>query len=93
MTPSRNRRWEYRTLRPPRGETKKESEDPEAALNDCAAEGWELVETIDYTGGGTKFLVLARPVEATGEGGDADTDRGADARARDDPPDLREESP
>jgi hypothetical protein len=53
-------RWEYQTLRVPRGETKKESEDPETQLNDLAAEGWRLVETVDYTGGGTKFLVFER---------------------------------
>lgn len=54
---------EYRTVRPPRGETKKEAEDPESALNAHAAEGWKLVETVEYTGGGTKYLVMARPVD------------------------------
>jgi hypothetical protein len=53
-------RWEYETVRVPRGETKKESEDPKPQLNDLAAEGWRLVETVDYTGGGTKFLVFER---------------------------------
>jgi len=54
--------WEYKTIRPPRDETKKEATDSEAALNDHGAGGWELVATIDYTGGGTKFLVFKRPV-------------------------------
>lgn len=57
------RRWEYKTVRPSRGETKKEAEDPEAQLNDYGEDGWELVETIDYTGGGTKYLVFKRPAE------------------------------
>jgi hypothetical protein len=60
-------RWEYETLRVPRGETKKESEDPKTQLNDLAAEGWRLVETVDYTGGGTKFLVFERPVDGRDE--------------------------
>ncbi|WP_435114978.1 hypothetical protein [Halolamina sp. C58] len=55
--------WEYETLRPPRGSTKKESTDPKAALDELGEEGWELAETIDYVGGGTKFLVLKRRVE------------------------------
>jgi len=61
MTETAVERWEYRTLRPERGETKKEAVDPEAALNEHGAEGWELAGTIDYTGGGTKFLVFKRP--------------------------------
>jgi hypothetical protein len=60
-------RWEYETLRPPRGATKKESADPEAELNELGADGWELVTTVEYTGGGTKYLVLKRP--ADGESG------------------------
>lgn len=55
--------WEYETLRPPRGPTKKEATDPKAALNELGEEGWELAETIDYVGGGTKFLILKRRVE------------------------------
>lgn len=55
--------WEYETLQPPRGSTKKESVDPKAALNELGKEGWELVDTVDYVGGGTKFLVLKRRVE------------------------------
>lgn len=56
-------RWEYRTLRPERDETKKEAIDPESTLTDLGADGWELTCTIDYEGGGTKFLVLKRPAE------------------------------
>lgn len=56
--------WEYETLRPPRGDTRKESEDPKAELNELAADGWRLVETIDYTGGGTKYIVFERPVRS-----------------------------
>jgi hypothetical protein len=59
-------RWEYETLRPPRGETGKESEDPRAELNELGAEGWELVGTVDYAGGGTKYLVLKRPAASGG---------------------------
>lgn len=55
------RTWEYRTLRPERGATMLEAEDPEAALNELGAEGWELVETVEYVDGGTKFLVFKRP--------------------------------
>ncbi|WP_254763632.1 DUF4177 domain-containing protein [Natrinema marinum] len=58
------RRWEYKTLRPPRDETKKEAQNPQDALNEYGDDGWELVETIEYTGGGTKYLVFKRPVEA-----------------------------
>jgi len=58
------RRWEYRTLRPVRGE-KKRGRGPQAALNEHGADGWELVETIDYTGGGTKYLVFKRPAETS----------------------------
>lgn len=54
-------RWEYEVLRPPRDETKKEAENPKEDINDLAADGWRLVETIDYTSGGTKFLVFERP--------------------------------
>ncbi len=38
-----------------------EAVDPEAALNGLGADGWELVDTIEYVGGGTKFLVFKRP--------------------------------
>lgn len=59
--------WEYTTLRPPRGDTKKEAEDPTTAMNELAAEGWRLIETIDYTGGGTKFLVFERPASSAAD--------------------------
>lgn len=65
---------EYATLRPPRGDTKKEAEDPTAEMNNLAAEGWRLVETIDYTGGGTKYLVFERPARSDAEGSE---DRGS----------------
>lgn len=55
-------RWEYETIRPSRGATKKEAKDPKSELNELAADGWRLVETIDYAGGGTKYLVFERPV-------------------------------
>jgi hypothetical protein len=55
-------RWEYETLRPPRDDTRKEATDPEAELNELGADGWELVTTIEYEGGGSKFLVFKRPV-------------------------------
>jgi len=53
--------WEYRTLRPPREASQKEARDPAAALDEVGRDGWELVDTIDYVGGGTKFLVFKRP--------------------------------
>jgi hypothetical protein len=55
--------WEYETLQPPRGATKKESADPKAALDELGEDGWELADTIEYVGGGTKFLVLKRRVD------------------------------
>ncbi|RBI63205.1 DUF4177 domain-containing protein [halophilic archaeon] len=56
------REWEYETIRPPRESTKKEAADPKEKLNELGAEGWELVESIEYVGGGTKLLVFKRPV-------------------------------
>lgn len=64
-----NGTWEYRTLRPPRGDAKKESEDPLEQLNELGAEGWEFVSTIEYVGGGTKYLVFKRPARGAGEDG------------------------
>lgn len=61
VSDSRPSEWEYRSLRPPREPTQKEAKDPTEELNELGAEGWELVETIEYTGGGTKFLLLKRP--------------------------------
>lgn len=67
MDRSKETYWEYETLRVPRDEAKKEAVDPQAELNDYAAEGWRLVETIDYAGGGTKYLIFERPVPSTEE--------------------------
>jgi hypothetical protein len=53
--------WEYRAVRPPREETKKEVTDPTAELNELGREGWELADTLDYVGGGTKYILLKRP--------------------------------
>lgn len=58
-----HRNWEYKTLRPPREATNKEARDPKAPLNELGAEGWELIDTIEYVGGGTKYLVFKRPIE------------------------------
>jgi MoaA/NifB/PqqE/SkfB family radical SAM enzyme len=65
----KRQQWEYRILRPSREATKKELENPVDELNELGADGWELVETIEYVEGGTKFLVLKRPAreEATGD--------------------------
>lgn len=59
--------WEYKVVRPDRGPARKEAANPVAKLNDLGADGWELVETVEYVGGGTKYLVLKRP---SVEGGD-----------------------
>ncbi|UPM45073.1 DUF4177 domain-containing protein [Halocatena salina] len=63
-------RWEYETIRPPRGSTRKEATDPEAVLNERAANGWRFVDTIDYTGGGTKYLVFERPIQSDTDSSD-----------------------
>jgi uncharacterized membrane protein YagU involved in acid resistance len=55
-------KWEYETLQPPREATMKEAKDPKTELNELGADGWELAETIDYVDGGTKFLLLKRPI-------------------------------
>lgn len=57
--------WEYKVLEPERGSSMKEAIDPVAELNDLGADGWEFVDTIEYVGGGTKFLVLKRPREGS----------------------------
>ena len=54
--------WEYTTIEPPKGLTKRETVDPTKRLNELGAEGWELAESISYDKGGTKLLVLKRPV-------------------------------
>ncbi|MCU4925672.1 DUF4177 domain-containing protein [Halobacteria archaeon AArc-dxtr1] len=63
MTTSRRSVWEYETVRPPREATMEEASDPEELLNEYGREGWELVSTIEYTGGGTKYLVFKRPAD------------------------------
>ena len=65
MSDAEPTRWEYEVLRPPRDETRKEAEDPSTELNDLGAEGWELAATVDYEGGGTKYLVFKRPAEGS----------------------------
>ena len=67
MTTDQGTVWEYETARPPRKATMEEASDPEALLNEYGREGWEFVGTIEYTGGGTKYIVFKRPV-----GGDTD---------------------
>lgn len=72
MCADRRQRWEYRSLRPPREGTKQEARDPTEALNELGAEGWELVTTVEYDGGGTKYLVLKRPADGSDEGDDGE---------------------
>lgn len=60
-------RWEYRTVTPPRGPTKKEIDNPESMLNGLGGDGWEFVDTLDYVGGGTKYLVLKRPAKESNQ--------------------------
>ncbi|MFD1512856.1 DUF4177 domain-containing protein [Halomarina rubra] len=62
MDAPRRPNWEYMTIEPPKGLTKRETIDPTDRLNGLGAEGWELTATIDYDKGGTKLLVLKRPV-------------------------------
>ncbi|ELZ13861.1 hypothetical protein C479_03411 [Halovivax asiaticus JCM 14624] len=64
MAESEVTNWEYETLRPPRDESQKEADDPKAELNQLGAEGWEFVGTIDYEGGGSKYLVFKRPARS-----------------------------
>ena len=66
MTPDQVTAWEYETVRPPRKATMEEASDPQELLNEYGREGWEFVNTIEYTGGGTKYLVFKRQA-----GGDA----------------------
>ncbi|WP_089825616.1 DUF4177 domain-containing protein [Halogranum amylolyticum] len=54
--------WEYKTIEPPKGLTKREVVDPTDELNRLGAEGWELVGPLDYDKGGTKLLILKRRV-------------------------------
>jgi hypothetical protein len=55
--------WEYKAIEPPTELTKRESANPEERLNELGADGWRLVETVSYDGGGTKFLLFERRVE------------------------------
>ncbi|PSQ02852.1 hypothetical protein BRC94_01000 [Halobacteriales archaeon QS_5_70_17] len=66
MSSDARQQWEYETLRPPREATREEAKDPKAELNELGAEGWELVTTVEYSGGGTKYLVLRRPAGGAG---------------------------
>ncbi|MFC6725751.1 DUF4177 domain-containing protein [Halobium palmae] len=82
--------WEYRVLRPPREPAKKEARDPTEEFNELGASGWKLIETIDYVGGGTKFLVFRRPADGSEadqepddgstEEGTSETDEGTESR-------------
>ena len=51
---------------------KKEAINPVDELNDLGASGWEVVTTIDYVGGGTKFIVCKRPGKRESESEDTD---------------------
>ncbi|MFC6723148.1 DUF4177 domain-containing protein [Halobium palmae] len=62
MSTDRRPSWEYKALEPPKGLTKRETVDPTDELNELGADGWELVDTIDYDKGGTKLLLLKRQV-------------------------------
>ncbi|AGB37939.1 DUF4177 domain-containing protein [Natronococcus occultus] len=67
MATERGTVWEYETARPPRAATMEEASDPEELLNEYGREGWELVSTIEYTGGGTKYLVFKRPADRSSD--------------------------
>nr|WP_308203539.1 hypothetical protein [Halobium salinum] len=77
--------WEYRVLRPPREPAKKEARDPTTEFNELGSDGWKLIETVDYVGGGTKFLVFRRPAEGGDDPDEAeDLDQSEDAEEADD---------
>ncbi|WP_293030108.1 DUF4177 domain-containing protein [Natronococcus sp.] len=63
MSSDRSPRWEYKAVEPPTELTKRESANPEKRLNQLGADGWRLVETVSYDGGGTKFLLFERRLE------------------------------
>ncbi|MDG5820705.1 DUF4177 domain-containing protein [Natronococcus sp. A-GB7] len=63
MSSDRDTRWEYKAIEPPTELTKRESANPEERLNELGADGWRLVETVSYDGGGTKFLLFERRLE------------------------------
>lgn len=52
--------WEYKMIEPAKGLTKHEAINSEEQLNELGAEGWRLVDTVSYDGGGTKLFVLER---------------------------------
>ena len=54
--------WEYKMIEPSKGLTKREAINSESKLNELGAEGWRLVDTVSYDGGGTKLFVLERRV-------------------------------
>lgn len=41
----------------------KEASDPTDRLNELGAEGWDVATTIDYAGGGTKYIIMKRLAE------------------------------
>ncbi|WP_232688739.1 DUF4177 domain-containing protein [Halobacterium zhouii] len=55
-------KWEYQTLEPPKGLTKRETVDPTEEMNRLGAQGWEFAGTVSYDRGGTKLLLFKRPV-------------------------------
>lgn len=62
--------WEYKIVELSGGGLFGGGEEPtEASLNELGGDGWELVDTVDYVGGGTKYLVLKRPAEGDGSEG------------------------
>ncbi|WP_049889176.1 DUF4177 domain-containing protein [Natronolimnohabitans innermongolicus] len=63
MTDDSAAEWEYKVIEPPTELTKRESANPERRLNELGTDGWRLVDTISYDGGGTKFLVFERRLE------------------------------
>ena len=63
MDSESSQNWEYKVIEPPSELTKRESSNPERRLNELAADGWRLVETVSYDGGGTKFLIFERSLE------------------------------
>ncbi|MDG5821608.1 DUF4177 domain-containing protein [Natronococcus sp. A-GB7] len=67
MTTDRGTVWKYETVRPPREATMEEASDPKELLNEYGQEGWEFVSTIEYTGGGTKYLVFKQPADGGGD--------------------------
>ena len=67
MTTDQGTVWKYETVWPPREATMEEASDPKELLNEYGREGREFVSTIEYTGGGTKYLVFKRPADGDGD--------------------------